>query len=296
MLKPSHRSKLVDILIKRFSLDELEELCFLLDIDYENLAGPGIRLKSRELVSYLERSGRIPALIDIGKQQQPLEAGWEDILGIGWKVPVYRTCLAAFYVGKHPVTNIDYKKYMDDVGRTFEIPEGKEYHPVVDVPWFSAVEYATWAGMRLLSEEEWEKAASWNPSDGGRKYKYAWGNEFDKSKCNTEESEIEDTTPVGHYSPEGDSPYGCADMVGNVWEWTASRRENRTPQTAGSAEDLSSVRSAVLRGGAFTSTSSFCRSASRYEEYPYTQDKDKGFRMGLSVPSSSSTPLEYEEG
>jgi formylglycine-generating enzyme required for sulfatase activity len=139
------------------------------------------------------------------------------------------------------------------------IPAGKENHPVVYVSWHNTVAFCDWLSeatgrrFRLPTEAEWEKAArgglripqkvftlsataAWRkmlstdlriPSYGdalrdnplpGRQY--PWGNEIDKNKCNTYESGIRDTTPVGKYSPAGDSPYGVADMAGNVWEWT----------------------------------------------------------------------------
>jgi len=59
--------------------------------------------------------------------------------------------------------------------------------------------------------------------EGGQKREYPWGDKFDENKCNTRESGIKGTTPVGRYFPDGDSPYGCADMAGNVWEVYASR-------------------------------------------------------------------------
>lgn len=139
----------------------------------------------------------------------------------------------AFYIGKYPVTNTEYQRFIADRGRGFEMPAGKENHPVVSVSWYDAKDYAEWAGMRLLTEAKWEKAASWETGDKvtrwrgdkvtGKKRKYPWDDEFDKAKCNTEESGIRGTTPVGKYSPQGDSFYGCADMAGNVWEWCSSQ-------------------------------------------------------------------------
>ena len=69
----------------------------------------------------------------------------------------------------------------------------------------------------LPSEAEWEKAAR-----GPEGNEYPWGNKFDKSKCNSEEGAIGGTSPVGKFSPQGDSFYDVADMAGNAWEWSRS--------------------------------------------------------------------------
>lgn len=123
-----------------------------------------------------------------------------------------------YFIDVYPVTNVEYKKFVEATGhpdpaswRNGNWPTGKENHPVVEVNWASASAYAEWAGKRLPTNEEWEKAA--RGIDGRI---WPWGNEFDREKCNTYSG---DTTPIGQYSPQGDSPYGCQDMAGNVWEW-----------------------------------------------------------------------------
>jgi len=123
-----------------------------------------------------------------------------------------------FFIDLYPVTNAEYKKFIEATGhkdpnhwRNGTFPEEKENHPVVEVNWASASSYAEWAGKRLPTGKEWEKAA--RGTDGRT---WPWGDEWDIEKANVFSG---DTTPVGQYSPGGDSPYGCQDMAGNVWEW-----------------------------------------------------------------------------
>lgn len=125
---------------------------------------------------------------------------------------------AEFFIDQAPVTNAEYKEFVDATGhdqpqhfRGGTYPEGKADHPVVEVNWFSATAYAAWAGKRLPTNEEWEKAA--RGTDGRT---WPWGNEWNIENANVFSG---DTTPIGKYSPQGDSPYGCQDMAGNVWEW-----------------------------------------------------------------------------
>jgi formylglycine-generating enzyme required for sulfatase activity len=134
-------------------------------------------------------------------------------------------------------------------------------HPVVQVSWHDAVAYAEWAGMRLPTEQEWEKAA--RGMDGRV---YPWGDAFDPTRCNTDESGIGTTTPVGQYSPNGDSPCRCADMAGNVWEWTASEWK------PGSQDR-------VVRGGSWSLSQNFARCAYRYRGAPGRWDLNLGFRI-----------------
>jgi formylglycine-generating enzyme required for sulfatase activity len=233
--------------------------------------------------------------------------------------PAHRVYVDAFYIAKYPVTNAEYARFVECTGRRppdhwsqGQIPPGKENHPVVNVTWYEARDYAEWAGMRLLAEAEWEKAASWEPPpgpathplrpargmEGERKRRYPWGDEFDPSRCNTHESGIGDTTAVGSYSPRGDSPYGCADMAGNVMEWTSSLYQDYPYRVDDGREDPFSSDLRVERGGSRDSNSRGARVAGRFTNGPYVRLSNIGFRVGWSAPSSplsGSTDAQSED-
>jgi hypothetical protein len=204
--------------------------------------------------------------------------------------PAHPVYLEAFYIGKYPVTNADYKRYMDDLGRAFDTRrvKGKANHPVVKISWYDARDYATWAGMRLLTEAEWEKAVSWAGKQGEKRL-YPWGGMWDPSKCNTKESKIGGTTPVGKYSPQGDSFYGCADMAGNVWEWTSSLYRDYPYREGDGREDMASSGRRVLRGGSFVNFRDYARSAYRDSNVPNFRNWNYGVRVGVAAPFSPTS-------
>jgi len=172
--------------------------------------------------------------------------------------PQHEVELDAFWIMQTEVTNEQYEKcvvadvcsppFNSDWG-TDEFWANYDTHPVTEVTWEQAVTYAEWAGGRLPTEAEWEKAAR---GDDGRRY--PWGNTTPSEQRLNYNDNVGDTTPVGSY-PEGASPYGALDMAGNVWEWVAdwygeayyaaSPRENPTGPAQGERR--------VLRGGAYDS-------------------------------------------
>ena len=133
--------------------------------------------------------------------------------------PQHQVQLPAYRIDKYLVTNAQYARFLAQTGhrppstwKEGRIPDGRLQHPVTLVSWYDAQAYAQWAGKRLPSEAEWEKAAR-----GTDARRWPWGSSMDASRLNTYYN-VGSTTPVDAYK-SGASPYGVFDMAGNVSEW-----------------------------------------------------------------------------
>ena len=220
------------------------------------------------------------------------------------EVDQHEVALTAFAISRYPVTNAEYRRFIEDGGyanrdywteagwlqkegsgwpqpRYWEDDQWNDpSQPVVGVSWYEAAAYCAWLSAntarqyRLPSEAEWEKAA--RGTDGRR---YPWGNPWDPSRCNNSESGPGRTTPVGQY-PEGDSPYGVGDMVGQVWEWCRSKYAPYPYDPSDGREDPEGDELRVLRGGSWgdRSAAAACRCGFRYWNNPYNRYAYRGFR------------------
>ena len=221
------------------------------------------------------------------------------------EMPVHTVYVDAFYMDTHEVTNAQYKKFLEAHPHWWKggkassgyylrywngnhYPAGKGDHPVTYVSWSAAMAYAKWAGKRLPTEAEWEKAAR-----GGLLGKvYPWGDTIDDTKANYNSR---NTTPVGSYPANG---YGLYDMVGNASEWCLdaydwdfyrnSPRQNPIAGAVSIAQVLNnftnnklSNRSHVLRGGSYGSRN--VRVAGRDRGSPTFVQTSSGFRCARVV-------------
>jgi formylglycine-generating enzyme required for sulfatase activity len=198
------------------------------------------------------------------------------------ELPQHPVTLSGYWVGRYPVTVAQWRIFANESNykadeRSLKDPED---YPVRYTNWQDAMVYCEWLSgksglsVTLPSEAEWEKAA--RGTDGRI---YPWGNEFDKNKCNTSESGIGNTTPVGKYSPAGDSPYSCADMAGNVWEWTRSKFKPYPYIAEDGREDLDSTKTRVVRGGSWKRAQGSACVSFRDRDLPVYRFNYYGFRV-----------------
>ena len=199
-----------------------------------------------------------------------------------------------YWISRFILTNDQYAEYLGKKRHPVSDWQKKKDYPVVNVSWNDAMDYCRWFNenyksdlgdllSRLPSEAEWEKAAR-----GAYGNEWPWGNEFDASKCNSAEGKKGGTTPVGVYSTwGGDSPYGCSDMVGNVWEWchdwfSDSEYQSRISMPVVNPKGSQSGYYRALRGGSFSYFRNGTRCAYRIDYNPDKRDLNLGFRLVIS--------------
>ena len=151
--------------------------------------------------------------------------------------------------------------------------------PVQHVSWYEADAFARWAGKRLPTESEWEKAASWDPRGGKRRH--PWGDdEVSARRANLGQRHY-GPAPVGAY-PDGVSPWGCHQMLGDVWEWTASDFTAYPGFRSFPYKEYSEVffgsAYKVLRGGSWATHPAAIRTTFRNWDYPIRRQIFAGFR------------------
>jgi formylglycine-generating enzyme required for sulfatase activity len=223
----------------------------------------------------------------------------------------WRQCklyLPRYHIARYPVTVAQFRAFVEDSSYQLEDEDslqGLPNHPVVNVTWYEALKYCDWLTERLRewqgtpeplaallwregwrvslpSEAEWEKAA--RGTDGRV---YPWGDKPDPERANYDETGINTTSAVGCF-PDGDLPYGCLDMAGNLWEWTRSLWGQYPYPTdekgLAQREGLQAPKGEpprVLRGGAFWFDRGVVRCAFRFSYHPYFRYWYFGFRVVL---------------
>jgi len=197
--------------------------------------------------------------------------------------PAHKVTLSDYYIDKFEVTNAQYKRFCDETGRPYPTnPHWDEAYfnnhpdsPVVGVNWNDAAAYAKWAGKRLPTEQEWEKAASWDPS-AQQKRLWPWGNSPDAARIS-----LGGDRPgsVGG-QPGGASAYGVQDLSGSVAEWVDAFYG---PYPGSRSSDPNfGTNNRVVRGGHFRLDINDVRTTSRFYHGPEFESAEKKLRSWLT--------------
>jgi len=238
----------------------------------------GIGSTSRSL-----KDGMLLVYVPAGEFVMGADDGDDD------EMPVSMIFLDAFWIDQTEITNTMYAKCVEanqcdppDKNRSFTRPfyfNSLEFNdnPVIYVDWYMANMYCNWVGRRLPTEAEWEKSAR-----GPTGYKYPWGYVSPKNSLLNYERRVGDTKKVGSY-PEGESVYGALDMAGNVWEWVSSLYQPYPYSIDDGREDITSVNTRVVRGGAWSDNGFSVRTANRSFYGPNTTGDFLGFRCAIDA-------------
>jgi formylglycine-generating enzyme required for sulfatase activity len=218
-------------------------------------------------------------------------------------LPVRRVNLPAFYIDKYEVTNKRYKRFIDatsykvpwshdpdDPGEKPYLwiwqkrmyPDGKGDDPVVLVSWEDAKTFCAWAGKRIPTEAEWEKAAR-----GAKGNAYPWGNEWATGKANTSEAGLNHTAPAGSFKDDV-SEYGVSDLSGNVSEWVEDYFAPYPGNPLTRYEERNKYR--VLRGGSWNYSHSIANGYHRQYALPHSQMTAFGFRCVKTADEARQSP------
>lgn len=217
--------------------------------------------------------------------------------------PPHEVQVDGFYIDLYETTNAHFQAYLEDTGvkppllwRGGVFPGAITNHPVVYVSWHDADAYCAWAGKRLPTEKEWEKAAR-----GDDRRNFPWGVQFDTKKANTPQYWLAQgievykgsTMPVASFE-SGKSPYGLYDMAGNVYEWVS---DWYMPYPGNQVPNVHyGKRNKVLRGGSWYDCMSYgCGlSAPVYNRSRFTPEiKNKGF--GFRCASDTLDPVKKHQ-
>jgi formylglycine-generating enzyme required for sulfatase activity len=191
-----------------------------------------------------------------------------------------------FYLGRYPVTNEEYGRFLNENADEPE-PEywavrelNQPRQPVVGVSWEDAQRFATWAGLRLPTEAEWEYACR----AGTRTRYYSGDKEKDLDRAGWYENNSKDQLhPVGEKEPNA---FGLYDMHGNVWEWVEDDWHGDykgAPEDGHAWIDEPIGARRIVRGGSWRSIALYCRAAARRNFGPNNRRYDLGFRLVRSV-------------
>jgi formylglycine-generating enzyme required for sulfatase activity len=193
-----------------------------------------------------------------------------------------------FYIDVHEVTNAQYKVFVDSM-KVSAPPKwingnygiGEDGLPVISITWEEAAAYAKWAGKRLPTEAEWEKAAR-----GTDARSFPWGNSFDRADANNGDHLV----PIMTY-PSGVSPYGAYDMAGNAAEWVdgfyaAYPREKADvlPRDIPDRKEVFKGGRRVYRGGSWNTFPKYLRCSNRESASPGKRWVYVGFRCAMDPP------------
>ena len=241
--------------------------------------------------------------------------------------PQHVVDVPGFEIDRSPVTNREFLAFVDDGGyRRPELwtPEGWEWReaagaegplywtgdgeersfdrvepldpalPVMHVSWYEADAYARWRGARLPTEEEWEKAASWDEV-AGEKRRFPWGDDAPDDRVANIDQLAFGPAPAGAF-PDGASPYRVLGMTGDCWEWTASDFRGYPGFRPWPYREYSEVFFGgpykVLRGGSWATRPSVARATFRNWDLPQRRQIFAGFRCAVDAPRQRRVRVE----